>query len=75
MKNIKIIGITGTNGKTSTKELTNSILGLKFVTHSTKGNLNNKIGLPLTILNMNEDTEVLILEMGTKRYWRNRKAS
>ncbi len=65
MKNIKIIGITGTNGKTSTKELTNSILGLKFVTHSTKGNLNNKIGLPLTILNMNEDTEVLILEMGT----------
>ena len=59
------IGITGTNGKTSTKEIMASVLGQKFVVHKTQGNNNNNIGLPLTILDLNENVEVLILEMGT----------
>ena len=59
------IGITGTNGKTSTKEIMASVLGQKFIVHKTQGNNNNNIGLPLTILDLNESVEVLILEMGT----------
>ena len=59
------IGITGTNGKTSTKEIMASVVGQKFVVHKTQGNNNNDIGLPLTILDLNENVEVLILEMGT----------
>ena len=59
------IGITGTNGKTSTKEIMASVLGQKFIVHKTQGNNNNNIGLPLTILDLNENVEVLILEMGT----------
>jgi len=62
---IKTIGITGTNGKTTTKEMVNSIIKQKFRTHCTKGNYNNQIGLPLTIMEMNSKTEYLILEMGT----------
>ena len=65
---IIVIGITGTNGKTSTKELTNSIISTKYKTHCTEGNFNNNIGLPITILNMDESTEVLILEMGTNSF-------
>ena len=59
------IGITGTNGKTSTKEIMASVIGQKFVVHKTQRNNNNNIGLPLTILDLNENVEVLILEMGT----------
>src|SRR5699024_6069910 len=59
-----VIGITGSNGKTTTKDLLFAVLQKKYVTHATKGNFNNDIGLPLTILDMNEGTEVLILEMG-----------
>jgi UDP-N-acetylmuramoyl-tripeptide--D-alanyl-D-alanine ligase len=62
--NIPIIGITGTNGKTTTKELINIVLSKKYKTHATKGNLNNHIGVPLTILDTPKDTEIAIVEMG-----------
>lgn len=61
---IPVIGITGSNGKTTTKELINLLLMEKYHTHWTKGNYNNHIGLPLTILSAPTDTEILILEMG-----------
>ncbi|GGE10309.1 MULTISPECIES: UDP-N-acetylmuramoyl-tripeptide--D-alanyl-D-alanine ligase [Sphingobacterium] len=58
------IGITGTNGKTTSKELLNSVLSQKYHTYATKGNLNNHIGVPLTILSLTEDIEIAIVEMG-----------
>ncbi|MEL6811645.1 MAG: UDP-N-acetylmuramoyl-tripeptide--D-alanyl-D-alanine ligase [Bacteroidota bacterium] len=61
---IPIIGLTGSNGKTTTKELINAVLSQKFKTSATRGNLNNHIGVPLTLLNMNEQTEIGIVEMG-----------
>jgi UDP-N-acetylmuramoyl-tripeptide--D-alanyl-D-alanine ligase len=60
----KIIGITGSNGKTTTKELTGAVLSAKYKTVYTKGNLNNHIGVPLTILSITYDTEFAIVEMG-----------
>jgi UDP-N-acetylmuramoyl-tripeptide--D-alanyl-D-alanine ligase len=62
--NIPVLAITGTNGKTTTKELVNAVLSKKYKTVCTKGNLNNHIGLPLTLLNINENTEIAIVEMG-----------
>jgi len=62
--NGKIVGITGSNGKTSTKDILTSILSAKYKVHKTQGNFNNHIGLPLTVLSMEEDTEVAVLEMG-----------
>lgn len=62
--NPKVIGITGSNGKTTTKDLLNAALNKQYLTKATEGNYNNHIGLPLTILSMSVDTEVLILEMG-----------
>lgn len=59
-----VIGITGTNGKTTTKELISGTLSTKYRTVSTKGNLNNHIGVPITILSANDTTEMLIVEMG-----------
>lgn len=59
-----VIGLTGSNGKTTTKELLHSVLSRRFRTHATKGNLNNHIGVPLTLLSMPLDTEVAIVEMG-----------
>jgi UDP-N-acetylmuramoyl-tripeptide--D-alanyl-D-alanine ligase len=59
-----VLAITGTNGKTTTKELIAAILSKKLRIHYTKGNLNNEIGLPLTILSAPESTEMMILEMG-----------
>lgn len=64
LMNIPVLGITGTNGKTTTKELLASVLSLKFKVHATKGNLNNHIGVPLTILSAPADTDFLIIEMG-----------
>lgn len=61
---LPIIGITGTNGKTTTKELVCAAVAEKYKVTATKGNLNNHIGVPLTILSMNKDTEVGIVEMG-----------
>lgn len=62
--NIPIISLTGSNGKTTSKELINSVLATKFNTVATKGNLNNHIGVPLTLLSFTKDTEIGIVEMG-----------
>lgn len=62
--NIPIISLTGSNGKTTTKELINAVLTTKFKTIATKGNLNNHIGVPLTLLSITKDTEIAIVEMG-----------
>ena len=59
-----IIALTGSNGKTTTKELINCILSQKYNTTATKGNLNNHIGVPLTLLSMTPKTEIGIVEMG-----------
>lgn len=61
---IPVLGLTGTNGKTTTKELINAVLSSRFRTHATSGNLNNNIGVPLTLLSMPEDTEIAVIEMG-----------
>ena len=60
----KIIGLTGSNGKTTSKELIFSVLKNEFKTIATTGNLNNHIGVPLTLLSIKEDTEIAIIEMG-----------
>jgi len=60
----KIFAITGSNGKTTTKELISSVLSRKFKTFATPGNFNNHIGLPLSLLSIKEDTEIAIIEMG-----------
>jgi UDP-N-acetylmuramoyl-tripeptide--D-alanyl-D-alanine ligase len=62
--NIPVIGITGTNGKTTTKELINAVLSQKYKTTATTGNLNNHIGVPLTILSIAKYTDIAIIEMG-----------
>ena len=62
--NFKVIGLTGSNGKTTTKELISVVLQQKFKCHATRGNLNNHIGVPLTILSTPADTEILVVEMG-----------
>jgi UDP-N-acetylmuramoyl-tripeptide--D-alanyl-D-alanine ligase len=61
---IPIIGITGTNGKTTTKELTSKVLERKYSVLSTRGNLNNEIGVPLTLLSLSGNTEIAVVEMG-----------
>ena len=60
----KIIGITGTNGKTTTKELLAAVLNSRYRTHYTQGNLNNSIGVPLTLLQLTAEHELAIVEMG-----------
>ncbi len=62
--NIPVIGITGTNGKTTTKELTAAVLQKKYHIHFTQGNLNNQIGVPLTLLQINHSHKMAIVEMG-----------
>tara|TARA_B100001287_G_scaffold46460_2_gene35521 strand:+ start:2698 stop:3990 length:1293 start_codon:yes stop_codon:yes gene_type:complete len=64
---IPIIGITGTNGKTTTKELIGTVLSSKFNILITKGNLNNHIGVPLTILQLNKNHDIGIIEMGASK--------
>ncbi|PRS11981.1 UDP-N-acetylmuramoyl-tripeptide--D-alanyl-D-alanine ligase [Bacillus paralicheniformis] len=61
---VKVVGVTGSNGKTTTKDMIHAVLGTEYKVHKTEGNYNNHIGLPLTILAMPEDTEIAILEMG-----------
>ena len=61
---IPVIAITGTNGKTTSKELIKCVLGEKYAVHATSGNLNNHIGVPLTILDIQPCTEIAIIEMG-----------
>lgn len=62
--NIPFIAITGSNGKTTTKELIHAVLSSSFKTYTTEGNLNNHIGIPLTILKIKADAEIAIVEMG-----------
>ncbi len=62
--NIPVIGITGTNGKTTSKELLNAVLSEKYKVLATKGNLNNHIGVPLTLLSIRKEHELAIIEMG-----------
>lgn len=62
--NIPVIGLTGSNGKTTTKELIKAILAEKYKTFATKGNLNNHIGVPLSILSIPKDAEIAVIEMG-----------
>ncbi len=64
---IPFLAITGSNGKTTTKELLNTVLGTKYRTKATVGNLNNHIGVPLTILSMDDQTELAIVEMGANK--------
>jgi len=61
---IPVVGLTGTNGKTTTKELINAVLSQRFTTLATQGNLNNHIGVPLTILGINTSHQVAVIEMG-----------
>ncbi|MCM1531040.1 MAG: UDP-N-acetylmuramoyl-tripeptide--D-alanyl-D-alanine ligase [Bacteroides sp.] len=61
---IPVIGITGTNGKTTTKELVRSVLSVRFKVFATQGNLNNHIGVPLSLLSIPEGTQMAIIEMG-----------
>lgn len=66
--NIKVIGITGSVGKTSTKEFISSVVSEKYKTLKTEGNFNNEIGLPLTILKIREEHQVAVLEMGISEF-------
>lgn len=61
---IKVIGITGSVGKTSTKEFIASVLSKKYITQKTQGNFNNEVGLPLTVLGLKADCQMAVLEMG-----------
>ena len=62
--NIPFIAITGSNGKTTTKELVHEVLNTTYKCYTTKGNLNNHIGIPLTILSVKKDAEIAVIEMG-----------
>ena len=61
---IPFIAITGSNGKTTTKELVHAVLSTKYITYTTEGNLNNHIGIPLTILKIKMDAQIAVIEMG-----------
>ena len=65
---IPVVGITGSVGKTSTKEFIAAVLSQKYRVHKTQGNYNNEIGVPLTVLSMPEDTEMAVLEMGINHF-------
>lgn len=61
---VKVVGITGSNGKTTTKDMTANLLSLSYKVQKTEGNFNNHIGLPLTLLRLEEDTDIAVVEMG-----------
>lgn len=63
-KRLTVIGLTGTNGKTTTKELITKVLSVKYNVTSTQGNLNNDIGVPLSVLRIDSRTQVAVIEMG-----------
>ncbi len=67
-KNLKIVGVTGSVGKSTTKEMIASVLEGDFVVSKTPANFNNDLGLPMTILGMDADTEVAVLEMGMSHF-------
>ncbi|MEW9503050.1 UDP-N-acetylmuramoyl-tripeptide--D-alanyl-D-alanine ligase [Jeotgalibacillus marinus] len=60
----KVVAITGSNGKTTTKDMVAGVLSTQFLVQKTEGNFNNELGLPLTLINVEEETEVAVLEMG-----------
>ncbi|KQM65333.1 UDP-N-acetylmuramoyl-tripeptide--D-alanyl-D-alanine ligase [Pedobacter sp. Leaf216] len=62
--NIPVIGLTGSNGKTTSKELVNAVLAEQYKTFATFGNLNNHIGVPLSILSITDDVQIAVIEMG-----------
>lgn len=66
--NLKVVGITGSNGKTTTKEFTAAILSTKFKTHYSKGSFNNHWGVPISLLEINTDHEVAVIEMGMNAF-------
>ena len=72
---VKVVGVTGSAGKTSTKEMIASILAQKYNVHKTLGNFNNEWGLPITIFEMNESHEAAILEMGVNHFGEMRRLS
>ena len=61
---LPVIALTGTNGKTTTKELVRQVLSVRYKVTATEGNLNNSIGVPLTLLKINSDTQIAVVEMG-----------
>ena len=63
-KRLTVVGLTGTNGKTTTKELIRSVLAKKYVVTATEGNLNNDIGVPLSLLKIRPETQIAVIEMG-----------
>ena len=72
---VKVVGITGSAGKTSAKEMIASVLGQKYNVHKTLGNFNNEWGLPITIFEMNDSHEIAILEMGVNHFGEMRRLS
>ncbi|MCF2554310.1 UDP-N-acetylmuramoyl-tripeptide--D-alanyl-D-alanine ligase [Faecalicatena contorta] len=72
---VKVVGITGSVGKTSTKEMIASVLAQKYCVHKTLGNFNNEWGLPITIFEMNESHQIAILEMGVNHFGEMRRLS
>jgi UDP-N-acetylmuramoyl-tripeptide--D-alanyl-D-alanine ligase len=62
---LKKVAITGSNGKTTTKEMTKAVLSMKYNTHATKGNFNNHIGVPMTLFQLKHSHEAAVVEMGT----------
>jgi len=66
--NIPVVGVTGSVGKTSTKDMLASVLSQKFNTLKTQGNFNNEIGLPLTVFNLSKENEIAVLEMGMNNF-------
>lgn len=68
LENLKVVAITGSVGKTTTKDIVASVLSRKFKTVKTQGNYNNDIGVPLTIFNIERDTEVAVIEMGMNHF-------
>ncbi|MEG2543336.1 MAG: UDP-N-acetylmuramoyl-tripeptide--D-alanyl-D-alanine ligase [Longicatena sp.] len=65
---MKVVGVTGSNGKTSTKDILASILAQHYITQKTLGNFNNEIGVPLTLLSLSEKVEVAVIEMGMENF-------
>ena len=72
---IKVVGITGSAGKTSTKEMIASVIAQKYRVHKTLGNFNNEWGLPITIFELNEEHQAAVLEMGVNHFGEMRRLS
>ncbi len=72
---VPIVGVTGSVGKTSTKEMIAAVLSQKYRTHKTQGNFNNEVGVPLTLLSMPEETEAAVVEMGINHFGEMRRLS